>query len=133
MPRLSSPRLSHGRRHIHLSHLNITHNPCVLSCFVIISSSNFSNCSSVTDPALVFAEYLRSDLSVYQLKALRCKARGYLSELRTLRCVIPLCHPTKFLAFATNPFSSTATGSDKVAYFMLKHYPHYFSALDGLL
>ena len=44
------------------------------------SSSNFPNCSSPRESAS--AAYLRSHFSVSQLKALRKRARGYLTELR---------------------------------------------------
>ena len=46
------------------------------------SSSNFPNCSSPRESASVYAAYLRSHFFVSQPKALRNRARGYLSELR---------------------------------------------------
>ena len=46
------------------------------------SSSNFPNCSSPRESALVFADYPRSHFSVSPPKTLRSRARGYLSELR---------------------------------------------------
>ena len=46
------------------------------------SSPNFPNCSSPRESALVYAAYPRSRFSVSQPKALRSRARGYLSELR---------------------------------------------------
>ena len=46
------------------------------------SSSSSPNCSSPRESASVYAAYLRSHFSVSQPKALRSKARGYLSELR---------------------------------------------------
>ena len=45
------------------------------------SSLNFPNCSSPSKSASVYAAYLRSHFSVSQPKALRSRARGYLSEL----------------------------------------------------
>ena len=45
------------------------------------SSPNFPNCSSSRISALVFADYLRSHFAISQPKALRSRARGYLSEL----------------------------------------------------
>ena len=50
------------------------------------SSPNFPNCSSPRKLASVFADYLRSHLPEICLsaKALRSRARGYLSELRNL-------------------------------------------------
>ena len=43
------------------------------------SSPNFSNCSSPRESASVYAAYLRSHFSISQAKALRSRARGYLS------------------------------------------------------
>ena len=92
-------------------------------------SSNFYNCSSPRESALVFIDYLRSHFSVSQPKALRSRARGYLSELRQARCPeeshSSFCFPffpAEFLAAATNSSSSIATGPDKVAYPMLQHF-----------
>ena len=102
------------------------------------SSPNFPNCSSPRESASVYAAYLRSHFSVSQPKALRSRARGYLSELR--RATRPVeshssfCSPftlAEFHAVAYNLSSSTATGPDKVAYPMLKHLPR--SDTDFLL
>ena len=102
------------------------------------SSPNFPNCSSPRESALVYAAYLRSHFSVSQPKALRSRARGYPSELRRATCPEEyhsyFCSPfslAKFLAAASNLFSSSATGPDKVAYPMLKHFPR--SGMDFLL
>ena len=102
------------------------------------SSPNFSNCSSLRESALVYAAYLRSHISVSQPKALRSRARGYLSELRRATCPVEshsfFCSPfspSEFLASASNLTPSTATGPDKVAYPMLKHFP--CSGMDLLL
>ena len=102
------------------------------------SSSNFPNCSSPRKSASVYAAYLRSHFSVSQPKALRSRARGYLSELRQATCSeeshSSFCSPfspAEFLAAASNLSSSTATGPDKVAYPMLKHLPR--SGIDFLL
>ena len=101
------------------------------------SSPNFPNCSP-RKSASVYADYLRSHFSVSQPKALRSRARSYLSELRRATCPeeshLTLCSPfspTKFLAAASNLSSSTATGPDKVAYPMLKHLPR--CVMDFLL
>ena len=87
---------------------------------------------------MVYAAYLRSHFSVSQSKALRSRARGYLSELRRATYLeeshLSFCSPfspAEFLAAAPNIFSSTFTGPDKVAYAMLNHLP--CSALDLLL
>ena len=45
-------------------------------------SPNFPNCSSPRESASVYAAYVRSHFSVSQPKALRSRARDYLSELR---------------------------------------------------
>ena len=102
------------------------------------SSPNLPNCSSPRESALVYAAYLRSHFSVSQPKALRSRARGYLSELRRVTCPVEshssFCSPfspAEFLAAAFNLSSSTATGPDKVAYPMLKHLPR--SGMDLLL
>ena len=101
------------------------------------SSSNFPNCSSPRKLALVYAAYLRSHFSVSQPKALRSRARGYLSELRRATCHeephLSFCSPFSFAEFhaAASNLSSTATDPDKVAYPMLKHLPR--SGMDFLL
>ena len=102
------------------------------------SSPNFPNCSSPWESASVYAAYLRSHFSISQPKALRSRARGYLSELRRATCHVEshssFCSPftlAEFHAAASNLSSSTATGPDKVAYPMLKHFPR--SGMDFLL
>ena len=102
------------------------------------SSPNFPNPSSPRELASVYAAYLRSHFSVSQPKALRSRARGYLTELRRATCSVEshssFCSPfspAEFLAAASNLSSSTATGPDKVAYPMLKHLPR--SGMDFLL
>ena len=92
------------------------------------SSPNFPNCSSPRESASVYAAYLRSHFSVSQPKALRSRARGYLTEFRRATCPVEshssFCSPfspAEFLATASNLSSSTTTGPDKVAYPMLKH------------
>ena len=68
---------------------------------------------------------------------MRSRARCYLSELRRAKCPVEshssFCSPftlAEFHAAASNLFSSTATGPDKVAYSMLKHLPR--SGMDFL-
>ena len=102
------------------------------------SSPTFPNCSSRRESASVYAVYLRSHFSVAQQKALRSRARGYLSELRratfSKESHSSFCSPfslAEFLAAASNLSLSTATGPDKVAYPMLKHLPR--SGMDFLL
>ena len=101
-------------------------------------SPNFPNCSSPRESASVYAAYLRSHFSVSETKALRSRARGYLTELRRATCPVEshssFCSPSsppEFLAAASNLSSSTATGPDKVAYPMLKHLPR--TGMDFLL
>ena len=145
-PRQSSPRprLRHGRQ---LALLSPESNPkSVYSFFHSVtgssssssSSSNLPNCSSPRESALVYAAYLRSHFSVSQPKTLRSRVRDYLSELRRATCPeeshSSFCSPfslAEFLAAASNLSSSTATGSDKFAYPLLKHLPR--SGMDFLL
>ena len=102
------------------------------------SSPNFPNCSSPRKSASVYAAYLRSHFSVSQPKALRSRARGYLTELRRATCPVEshstFCSPfspAEFHAAVSNLSSSTSTGPDKVAYSMLKYLPR--SGMDLLL
>ena len=142
VPRQSSPRprLKHGRRLALLFHSNQTLNLYTLffALSLALLPPNFPNCSSLRESALVYAAYLRSHFSVSQPKALRSRARGYLTELRRATCPVEshssFCSPfspAEFLAAASNLSSSTATGPDKVAYPMLKHLPR--SGMDLLL
>ena len=85
------------------------------------SSPNFPNCSSPRELASVYAAYLRSHFSVSQPKALRSRARGYLTELRRATCSVEFhlsfCSPfspAEFLAAASNLSSFTATGQTKL-------------------
>ena len=71
------------------------------------SSPNFPSCSSPRESALVYVAYLRSHFSVSQPKALRSRARGYLTELRRATCPVEshssFCSPftpAEFLAAA---------------------------------
>ena len=102
------------------------------------SSSSSPNCSSPRELASVYAAYLRSHFSVYQPKALRSRARGYLSELRQATCseeshssFFSPFSLAEFLAAASNLSSSSATDPDKVVYLMLKYLPR--SGMDFLL
>ena len=119
-----------------LKSVHSLHRSIVGSPFSSSSSPNSPNCSSPGESASVYAAYLRSHFSVSQPKALRNRARGYLSELR--RVTFPVeshssfCSPfspTEFFAAASN--LSTTTGPDKVAYPVLKHLPR--SGMDFLL
>ena len=108
------------------------------SSFSPSSSPNFPNCSSPRESASVYAAYLKSHFFISQTKALRSRARGYLSELRRATCseeshssFCSLFSFAEFLAAASNLSSSSATGPDKVAYPMLKHLPR--SGMDFLL
>ena len=145
-PRQSSPRprLRHGRRLALLFHLNLTLNLCTLFRFItgspssFFSSPNFPNCSSLMESTSVYAGYLRSHFSVSQPKALRSRARSYLSKLCRATCSVE-SHSSfcsfftfaEFLSAASNLYSSTTTGPDKVAYPMLKHF--LCSGMDFLL
>ena len=74
------------------------------------SSPNFPNCSSPRESASVYAAYLRSHFSVSQPKALRSRARGYLSELRRATCPVEshssFCSPSLPLNFLRLPPTS---------------------------
>ena len=101
-------------------------------------SPNFPNCSFSRESASVYAAYLRSHFSVSQPKAPRSRARGHLSELCRATCPVEshwsFCSPftpAEFHAAASNLSFSTATGPDKVAYPMQKHFPR--SGMDFLL
>ena len=101
------------------------------------SSPNFSKCSSTEESALVYTDYLRSHFFVSQPKTLHSPVRDYLSELRRVTCPqeshCSFWSPfssTEFLMAAANVFLPTATGPDKIAYSMLKHFPR--SGMDFL-
>ena len=142
---LPRPRLRHGRRLALLFHPNQTRK--LYTLFSALSLAllphlpplpNFPNRSFLKELSSVYAAYLRSHFSVSQPKALRSRARGYLTELRRATCPqeshSSFCSPfssTELLAAASNLSSSTATGPDKVAYPMLKHLPR--SGIDFLL
>ena len=92
-------------------------------------SPNFPNCSSPRESTSVFTDWLRSHFSVSQPKALRSRARGYLSELRRATCPeeshLSFCSPfspAEFFAVATNLSLPIAIGPFKVA-IMLKYLP----------
>ena len=102
------------------------------------SSPNFPNCSSLRESASVYAAYLRSHFSISKPKALRSRARGHLTKLCQAMGLeeshSSFCSPfsfAEFLAAASNLSSSTATGPDKAAYPMLKHFLS--SGMDFLL
>ena len=66
------------------------------------SSPNFPNCSSPRESASVYAAYLRSHFSVSQPKALRSRARGYLTELRRATCSVEFTRPFTFPSLPRN-------------------------------
>ena len=65
-------------------------------------SPNFPNCSSPRELASVCAAYLRSHFSVSQPKALRSRARGYVSELQRATCLKSLTRPFALLSLSLN-------------------------------
>ena len=75
-PNCSSPRESALVHSVHSLLCSIAGSPSSSS-----SSPNFPNCSSPRESASVYGAYLRSHFSVSQPKALRSRARGYLSEV----------------------------------------------------
>ena len=95
------------------------------------SFSNFPSCCSTRISASVYADYLKSHVSVSQPVNLPIKARGYLSEVRWTSCpenfhysFSSLFTFSEFFVAAANLFFYIAAGPDKVAYPMLKHIPH---------
>ena len=127
-PRQSSPRQRHGTRLALLFYLNLCTLSFALSLALLLRPLTFPNCSSPRESASVYAAYLRSHFSISQPKALRSRARGYLTELHRATCPVE-SHSSfyspftlaEFLAAASNLSSFTAIDPDKVAYPMLKH------------
>ena len=108
------------------------------SVYFLLRSVSGSSSSSSSSPNLLNCSSPRESASVSQPKALRSRARCYLSELHRATCPeeshSSFCSPfssAEFLATASNLSSSTATGPDNVAYPMLKHLPR--SGMDFLL
>ena len=131
-PRQSLPRgrLRHGRRLAFLFHPNQT--PKLYTLFFTLSLALLPRLPplliSPRESASVYVAYLRSHFSVSQPKALCSRARSYLSEPRALKSLTrPFALPSLPLNFLrlppTFPPLPTATGSDKVAYPILKHLP----------
>ena len=129
VPRQSSPtpRLRHGRRLALLFYPNLALNLYtlffVLSWFFFLVFLFYSNCSSPSESASVYAIYLRSQLFRFSAKGHASRVRGYLSEIRRATCseeshssFSSPFSPAEFLAAASNLSSSTATGPHEVAY-----------------
>ena len=102
------------------------------------SSPGFPSCSSPRQSPSVCAACLGSRFSVSQLKALRSRARGYLSGVRRAACSeesrSSFCSPFSFagiLAAASGLSSYSATGPNRVACPMLGRLPR--SGVDFLL
>ena len=81
-------------------YLNLILNLCILSFILSLAvsslssfSANFSKCFSPRKSALVFIDYLRSQFSVSRPKALRSRAKDYISEPRTLKSLIRFFAP----------------------------------------
>ena len=82
------------------------------------SSPNFPNCSSPRKSASVSATYLRSHFSISQPKALRSRARGYLSEL--CQATFPVeSHSSFCSSFSPAEFLAAASKS----YPIHRHWP----------
>ena len=94
------------------------------------SSSSSPNCSSPRESASVYAACLRSHFFVSQPEATPLSSSEPCA-LRSLILFLSFLFPAEFDAAASNLFSSTSTGPDKVAYPMLKHLPR--SGMDFLL
>ena len=104
---LPKPRLRQCKRHARLSFLNLIKELVYYllgsvagSSTTSFSSPNVSNSSSPRQSALVYTDYRRFQIAVSQPKALRNKARGYLSDLR-----LAVCHVESY-SFFCFPFSS---------------------------
>ena len=141
MHRVSSPRprLRNSRRLALLSRLNSTLNLCTLS--FVLSLAFLSHLSplliSPTVPlpeGVSFGLHRLPEIPLFCIPAtdLRSRARGYFFEHRQITCPeeshsfsCSLFSSTEFLAAATNFFSFTATGPDKVVYPMSKHLPRF--------
>ena len=100
----SSLSLKSNPKSVHFVLRSIADSPSTCS-----SSPNFPNCFSPRESALVYTAYLRSHFSVSEPKALRSRARGYLSELCRATCPeesrSSFCYPfspTEFHAAASN-------------------------------
>ena len=122
------PRLRHGRRLAVLFHPNLTLN--LYTLFFVLSLAlpprlspllTSPNYSFLRESASVYAAYLKSPFSVSQPKALRSRARGYLSELQRATCSeeshSPFCSffsPAEFLATTSNLSSSMPLAQTKL-------------------
>ena len=141
-PRQSSPwpRLRHGRR-LALFHPNLTLNLFTLFFALLLALLPRLPPLLTFLTALLPGNRLRSmpltcDPTFLFLSQRLCVA-GYLTGLRQSTCPVEsrssFCSPfslAEFFAAASNLFSSTSTGPDKVSYPMLKHLPR--SGMDFL-
>ena len=122
------PRLRHGRRLAFLSRRNPTPNFFVLFFTLLLSSLLHLL------PLLTFQLFLSQEIGFglrrlsemplfcISAKALRSRARGYLSELRRATCpkeshlsIYSSFSPAEFFAAASNPFSFSATSPDTLS------------------
>ena len=134
---LPKPRLRQGKRHAYFSPKSdptSVYSPVPLLLALLPPLLSLSPRES----ASVFTDYLKFHFSVSQPKAVHSRARGYLSKLRQAMSPevshLSFCSPSspiEFLTVATNLSSSTVSGPDKVAFFMLKHLPR--SGMNFLL
>ena len=145
--RLSSPkpRLRHGRRLALFFRPNLTLNLCTFSFALLLPPlshlPSLLTFPAVRLPGVGFGLHRLPEIShfsVSQPKALRTRARGYLSKLRGSTCPegshSAFCSPfsaAEFRAAASNLSSFNAIGQDKIAYPMLKHLSRY--GMDFLL
>ena len=146
IPRLSSPkpRPRHGRQHAHLSLLNLILNQSILSFILLLAlllrllfSLNFPtvplpgsrhwSTPTTSGPTFLFP----SQRPCIAEPEATCPSLDGPRTLRRLIPFLPLFSFIEFVATATNLCSSTATGPDKVAYPMPKHFPR--SGMDFLL
>ena len=123
------PRLKHGRQLALLSHLYLRTLSFVLS-LALLPHLLTSQTIFPRESASIFAVHLRSHFFVFQSKAPRSRTKDNHSELGRATCskesYSSFCSPfppAEFLGASTNFSSSIDTGSDNVAYLILKHFP----------
>ena len=107
--------------------MNNQFSPFLVPCSASCSPPNFANYSSRKSVS-ADANYLKSHFFAFQPKALRSRARDYLSLICWDFCSdesrSSFCSPLvscQILDVAANDFSFTATGQDRVDCFMMKH------------
>ena len=89
---------------------------------------HFPPLSTSRELVSAFTNYMRFHFSVSQPKVQSSRARSFLLALPSHlpeKFNFSSCFSAEFITAVVDLFSFTAIGSDKVAYSMLKHLPHY--------